>query len=291
MKLLPKISVVTPSYNQAQFLEEAILSVIDQNYPNLEYIIIDGGSTDGSVDIVRKYEKKLAYWVSEPDRGQSHALNKGIAHATGDILFWLNADDVCLPGAFSTVIKAFNRKTMPRIVVGYAYIIDDQGKKCGEFKSKFTSWEDYATRKNMIRQISTFFDRKLFDELGGLDESLNWPMDTDLLLRFTRVYEPLVIDEYLAAYRVHKTAKSISKSLSSYQQADRVYLRHLEGTDLENMYRRRSAEIWVGLALKPDINLTDRFFCLQNAWSMKPSAFFSFTNWFRALRYLCKLYV
>ena len=109
MTVFPKISIVTPSFNQAQFLEETILSVINQNYPNLEYIIIDGGSTDGSVDIIKKYEKHLTYWVSEPDNGHGHALNKGFSTTTGEIMAWINSDDKYYPSTFATVAEIFNK--------------------------------------------------------------------------------------------------------------------------------------------------------------------------------------
>lgn len=285
---LPLVSIVTPSYNQAQFLEETILSVLNQNYPNLEYIIIDGGSGDGSVDIIQKYEGRLAYWVSEPDRGQSHALNKGIARATGDILFWLNADDLCLPGAFSKVADAFSQQPKPRMIIGQAYIVDHEGKLCGELKCRFTSWADCVTRKHDIRQVATFFDRKLFDELGGVDESLEYSMDTDLLLRFTRLYRPLIIDTYLAANRKHERTKFKSNSVSGYQESDSVRMRHLAGTELEKVYRGWSARHWIGWATSPIITNSERLACLRNAWHMQPSAFFRIYFWSIPIRLLVR---
>jgi len=124
----PKISVVTPSYNQAEFLERTILSVLNQNYPNLEYIIIDGGSTDGSVEIIKKYEKYLAYWVSEKDRGQAHALNKGFEKSTGDLIGWQNSDDIYLPGAFFKVAEAYKKKPNYDVYFGSVYFVDRDDK-------------------------------------------------------------------------------------------------------------------------------------------------------------------
>ena len=125
---LPLIAIVTPSYNQAQFLEEAILSVVNQDYPNLEYIVIDGGSTDGSVDIIRKYEDRLAYWVSEPDRGQAHAINKGFAKADGEIFNWLNSDDCLLPGAVRRVVETRRRYPTAVAWVGGCHRIRPDGR-------------------------------------------------------------------------------------------------------------------------------------------------------------------
>ncbi|HAX95810.1 MAG TPA: glycosyltransferase, partial [Prolixibacteraceae bacterium] len=154
----PKISVVTPSYNQGQFIEETIRSVLLQGYPNLEYIVMDGGSTDGSVKIIKKYEPWLSYWVSEPDRGQSHAINKGINRAAGEILFWLNSDDLCLPGAFFKAAESFSQYPNQKLVIGQAQIINQYGEVIGELRSQFTTWEELATNpRNSIRQISTFF--------------------------------------------------------------------------------------------------------------------------------------
>jgi len=124
---LPRLSVVTPSYNQGRFIEETIRSVLLQDYPNLEFIIIDGGSTDNTIEVIKKYETWLAYWVSESDRGQSHAINKGIIKATGEILFWLNSDDVVLPGAFKKIAGVFSDNPEIKMVIGQAKVIDAQG--------------------------------------------------------------------------------------------------------------------------------------------------------------------
>ena len=124
----PKISIITPSYNQGEFLERTILSVIEQNYPNLEYIIIDGGSTDGSVDIIQKYADKLAYWISEKDNGQTHAINKGFKKATGEIVAWLNSDDELCEGALMAVASVFMEHDEADFVFGNQYSIDSNGK-------------------------------------------------------------------------------------------------------------------------------------------------------------------
>jgi glycosyltransferase involved in cell wall biosynthesis len=120
----PKISIITPSFNQVEFLERTIRSVIDQDYPNIEYIVIDGGSTDGSVDLIKKYEHRLAYWVSEMDRGQAHAINKGLERATGDWVAWQNSDDTYYPGAFSQLIKAAQDNCNAKLIIGNMNLID-----------------------------------------------------------------------------------------------------------------------------------------------------------------------
>ena len=128
MSELPRISIVTPSYNQGRFIEETIQSVLGQGYPNVEYIIIDGGSTDNTVEIIRKYAKHLTYWVSEPDRGQSHAINKGLARCTGDLFGWINSDDVLMPGALEVVAEAWRRRP-GRIISGATSIFDEHGQR------------------------------------------------------------------------------------------------------------------------------------------------------------------
>ena len=144
---LPKVSIVTPSFNQASFLEQTLRSVLEQDYPNLEYIVIDGGSTDGSVEIINKYADQLAYWQSQPDQGQTDAINQGFAHATGEILAWLNSDDLLLPGAVSAAVRALEEHPEAAMVYGDALLINAQGKTIGKFPAAQT---DYRDRKSVV---------------------------------------------------------------------------------------------------------------------------------------------
>jgi glycosyltransferase involved in cell wall biosynthesis len=264
---LPRLSVITPSFNQARFLDQAIRSVLAQEYPDLEYIVIDGGSNDGTVEILRRYSRRLSFWVSEADRGQSHALNKGLSRCTGDIVFWLNADDVVLSGAFAAVVSAFRDHGRVRIVAGQAKVIDAGGREIGVMKSRFTSWADYASRRCTIRQVATFFDRKLFDELGGVDEGLNYSMDHDLLLRFTRECRPVVIADYVSAYRKHDQTKFDHNSIAGYTESDKMMSRHLSGTGLEQRYLKWSIGNWLKLACKRGFEFSQRIACVSRACS------------------------
>jgi len=268
----PKISVVTPSYNQGQFIEETIRSVLLQGYPNLEFIIIDGGSNDGSVDIIKKYDPWLAYWVSEQDRGQSHAVNKGIRHATGEILLWLNSDDICLPGAFNLVTQAFQSDTDRKLVIGQARIIDQDSKIIGDLCSNFTSWEEIVTNPgNSVRQISTFFSKNLFDQFGLINESLHIAMDTELLVRFIQHHDPIILNEFVTAYRSHFLAKTSSQLLRGYEETDRVRSKYLTSPELITSYRKRSAMNWLNLSESDKYSRSDRIKCLWHAFRIQPT--------------------
>lgn len=205
----PKITVVTPSYNQARFLERTILSVLNQDYPNLEYIIIDGGSTDGSVEIIKKYESKLAYWVSEPDRGQSHAINKGWQRATGEIVAWLNSDDTYRDGALFSIAKYFTEHLEVDMTYGDVYVIDEMDKLlypfiCPQFNLKrYIKDCDY-----FIPQQAVFFRRQVFEKVGLLDENLHFKMDRDYFIRIGLNGCVKRIPHYLAHFRTHPAAKS-----------------------------------------------------------------------------------
>lgn len=223
----PKISIVTPSYNQAQFLERTILSVLNQNYPNFEYIIIDGGSTDGSVEIIKKYEKYLSYWASEIDRGQSHALSKGFNITSGDIYGWLNADDLFLPDAFIKVISTFKLFPNKKIVFG-DYLNIDKNDNILELNYAFNfNLKHFIFEGFHNNAQATFWKSEVHKRFGLFDESLYYTMDYDMLLRFAlnegqKTFKR--ITEVLACFRRHplqKTGYSDGKAVNEHKQIAR----------------------------------------------------------------------
>jgi glycosyltransferase involved in cell wall biosynthesis len=180
----PRITIITPSFNQGEFLEDTILSILNQNYPNLEYFIVDGGSTDNSLDIIKKYEDKIDWWVSEPDRGQSHAINKGLKRATGDIFNWINSDDLLFPGALRRVAGCFlHHKGSVHLMTGDTARISADGKI---LRISGPPWRSAMSLRNLIIPIgqqSSFFTRSAMDLVGLLDENLHAIMDMDLYYR------------------------------------------------------------------------------------------------------------
>ncbi len=211
MKNLPKVSIVTPSYNQVEFLEKTILSVINQDYPNIEYIIIDGGSTDGSQEIIKKYENKISYWVSEKDNGQSDAINKGFKKCTGDIVAWINSDDLYVEGAISCAVAYFSEHTGIDMVHGKIDLIDVHGEYITYVASKDFTLQELII-SNQVWQPSVFFKRKIFDEIGYLDESYHYIMDYDFWIRIATRYNIGYINSTLARFRLHGQSKTVSNS-------------------------------------------------------------------------------
>lgn len=219
----PRITVVTPSYNQGEFLEKTIKSVINQNYPNLEYIIIDGGSTDNSVEIIKKYEKYLTYWVSEKDRGQADAIRKGFEMATGELIGWLNSDDMYFPNALIEIGKAYKKFPSASIYVGGVAIgalNDGPIKKCS-FPPPFWLWfRKYGIIP--IGQMASFYSREIYEEIGGININFYHCMDADLWFRLLN-YHPnvVIINKMIGFIRFHSKAKSATaKELYEKEQKD-----------------------------------------------------------------------
>jgi len=206
----PKISIVTPSYNQGQYLERTILSVLNQNYPNLEYIIIDGGSTDNSLDVIKKYESKISHWVSEKDNGQSDAINKGFRLITGDIVAWLNSDDWYEDGVFDEIVK--NYRTNPLAIwVGDCtrhYVARNKIRLLRPVIPTFESLLRYWRKSFCPAQPSIFFPREALNAAGLLDESLHYAMDLDLWIKMSRRFRFYYVNKNLSHYLIHQDSKS-----------------------------------------------------------------------------------
>jgi len=211
MSDLPIVTIVTPSYNQARYLEETILSVLNQDYPRLEYLIIDGGSTDGSVEIIRKHENRLAYWVSEPDDGQSHAVNKGFERATGTVLAWLNSDDTYEPGAVRSAVEAFIAFPHIDAVYGDCTNIDPTGAVMAVYRARPLDLSNFLT-DCFIHQPTVFMRRRVRDLVGPLDPSFQMCMDYEYWLRTAAACRWLYIPRVLAHFRVHTAAKSQARA-------------------------------------------------------------------------------
>ena len=208
--MLPKISIITPSFNQAEFLEETILSIINQNYPNLEIIIIDGGSTDNSIQIIKKYEEFIDFWVSEKDNGQTHAINKGFKKATGDIITWLCSDDTYLSEALHTVGKFFTDNPKAEFVFGNTKAVNENGEILKEIKCLPFNILSFLARVNTIPQPASFYRRSILEKVGYLDETLYLGMDYDFFARiFLQKVKIYHINNFLATYRYHSNSKTV----------------------------------------------------------------------------------
>ncbi len=207
-----KISIVTPSFNQGDFLEETILSVLNQNYPNLEYIIIDGGSTDNSVEIIKKYEKHLKYWVSEKDSGQSEAINKGIKQATGDIINWLNSDDLFMPSTLFKIHEFFlNASSDIGVIHGGTLLFNNKGDLNFDYGYKDPTIERFLSGMS-FSQPSAFIRKIYIDKIGALNENAHYGMDYDVYSKLALVSQFVKVDECFSKYRIHSNSKSVSQN-------------------------------------------------------------------------------
>lgn len=207
----PKISIVTPVYNQVQYMEQTILSIINQGYPNLEYIVIDGGSTDGTVDVIKKYESHLAYWVSEPDKGMYHAIQKGFEHSTGEIMCWLNSDDVFFDKCLFAIADIFMHHPEIEWFSGKSASIDANGMIIGVDdidgidSIRFCKYDFYLNRGFWVPQASTIWRRSIWEKIGGsLDVNMRLAGDFDLWLRFINISPQYVANTLIGTYRLRE---------------------------------------------------------------------------------------
>jgi glycosyltransferase involved in cell wall biosynthesis len=223
----PKITIVTPSYNQGQYLEQTIQSVLNQQYPNLEYIIIDGGSSDNSVDIIKKYENQLAYWISEKDDGQSHAINKGLQKATGEIFNWLNSDDYYEPNALFKIANAFQNPEV-EVVCGRSRLFTNTDTTL--YYSKGTDVYHNNLAKTIgwarIDQPETFFRRDIVKQIGLLDTRLHYLMDRDWWIKYLFLFGlhgVAKLNETVVNFRLHESSKTVSQSERFQIEHDTFY--------------------------------------------------------------------
>lgn len=240
----PLISIVTPSLDQARFIERTIRSVLSQEGAfGFEYLVVDGGSTDGTLDILRRYQGRLRF-VSEPDRGQADAINKGLRAATGDVLAWLNSDDVLMPGALDRVARAFAENPQAQWLHSDCEIIDAEDRPIRRWISRYKAWRcrRYSYRsllvENFISQMTVFWRREAMQAVGLLDESLRFAFDFDLWLRLGKLGEPIYLREKLAAFRWYETSKSGATFTKQFAEDYRVFLRHAPADPLLRFRKR-----------------------------------------------------
>lgn len=222
---LPLVSIVTPSFNQGHFLEETIRSVLEQDYPRVEYILVDGGSTDETQEIIRRYAHRLAWWVSEPDRGQTDAINKGFARATGQYLAWLNSDDTYQPGAISAAVATLQSHPQVGMVYGDANLLDESGAVIGKFPARQTDYRRLLRGYVHIPQQAAFFRGDLWQQVGPLDPSFYFAMDYDLWVRLAKLaplhYQPAL----WANFRLHGSGKTSLSDDRCWPEMLRVHRR------------------------------------------------------------------
>lgn len=284
----PLISIITPSFNQGRFITETIQSVLSQHYQHVEYIVVDGGSRDGTVDVLRRYGDRLR-WLSEPDRGQSHALNKGWRMARGEILGWLNSDDTYRSGAVQAIVEAF----LLHPEVGGIYGDCDYMSATGAFLEKYeTGPFDYETflrtSRSPIPQPSMFIRRSVYEQIGPVDESLRLVMDWEYWLRVGMHYPILYLPQTLATYRVHGSSKSATESLRYGEETVRVYRELFANPRLPERLCRYEKEAMNNVLLQAAKYAFDGA-CLKEArryliegWKMRP---------FNIRRFMPKIFV
>ena len=246
MDELPLVSIVTPSYNQGSFLEKTMLSVLEQDYPKIEYWVIDGGSTDNSVDIIKSHQQRLAGWVSEKDRGQADGVNKGFAKATGEIVGWLNSDDLYYPGAIREAVAAFQAHPEASFVFSDVESIDGEGKAFNLMRYGDWKLADLMAF-NIIGQPGVFIRREVLEQAGYLDLSYNYLLDVQLWLKMARISEPFYAPgKVWAAARLHEKAKNAAQVSGFGPEAFRLAKWLCEDEAYYPLNAQNFNKIWAG---------------------------------------------
>jgi glycosyltransferase involved in cell wall biosynthesis len=225
----PLVSVVTVVYNGEKHIEQTIRSVLEQSYRPVEYIVVDGGSTDGTIDILAKYGDRIDYWISEPDKGISDAMNKGILLSTGELIAHLHADDFFAnPSVLSSVCSEYLRRQGILWMTGGINIVAREGKILEEIKARKYSYKRLI-RGNILLHPATFVTRQAFEKVGVFDTGYRYAMDYDLWLRLGAVADPVVLDLQVACFRAHDESRSIAGSERAYDESWRIRKKHLQG--------------------------------------------------------------
>lgn len=260
---LPKISLVTPSFNQAQYVEETILSVLEQDYPNLEWIIVDGGSTDGSVEIIRKYEKHLTWWVSEKDKGQTDALNKGLRRATGDVFAFLNSDDLYTAGTLQAVGEAFSADLSLTMLLGRCQYISADGTPLQECPFAGDLTLERFVEENLVPQPSLFVRMDVCRAVGFFDDRYQYAFDHDYWLRAMLLGHRIRgMDRLFSLYRLHESSKTVT-------------LRYRQDLDMVAAHAKAMASLPANDPLRKTIRKCSARFCRRvaiehYAWTRNP---------------------
>ncbi|MGC3979003.1 MAG: glycosyltransferase family 2 protein [Paludibacteraceae bacterium] len=240
--LYPKISIVTPNYNQVKFIEQTINSVLNQNYPNLEYIIIDGGSTDGSIEIIKKYESQLSYWISEPDNGMYDAIQKGFDRSTGDIMGWINSNDILHPDSLKKIALLFISQPAVKWIQGYPNVINETSEIIAKREPRYKIGAFLLRRYRIdfvfIQQESTYWRRDLWERAGNrISTSYRFAGDFELWIRFFKYEKLYVTNEYIGSFRKRKGQLSSINTFEYINECNSIINTYIDSLSPYSRYK------------------------------------------------------